>query len=310
VGDPLPHSSECVEGKFSEPRRMKKILRHDNRGRVGEADEQKYTRRTARQALRLALLGMLVVLTVSSCEGGGPVEAKARTIPQQGPLSAGRYSTQEFEPSFSLELGKGWHVWYPEEPYSVELAEGEGNDKQLTFYKVQEVFESRKDDGEVYFEARPAPNDLIAWFQHHPYVDIGVAKTVHIGGVAGKRFSAQFDVPKGYVDVNGGSCSAPCIPMLQLGGDLVIHALERGSQDEFIVLEGVEGKEVIVWFSAPPEEFDKFLPKVNKVFDTVERRTNLTESLFTGVRGKKEEFSEVQGSKRLFGCCGQHSTTA
>jgi hypothetical protein len=224
----------------------------------------------AGRVLRLTLLGLLVVLTVSSCEGGGPEETKARTIPEKGPLSASRYSTQEFEPSFSFQLREGWHVWYPEEPYSVELAEGEGNDKQLAFYKVQEVFEPRKDGDDTYFEARPAPNDLIAWFQRHPYVDTDEAKPVHIGGVGGKRFSAEFDVPKGYVDVNGGGCPTPCIPILQLGGDLVIHALERGSADEFIVLDDVEGKAVILWLAAPPDEFDKFQPKVKKVLETVE----------------------------------------
>jgi hypothetical protein len=232
--------------------------------------EHNYTRRMARRALRLALLGVLLVLTLSSCEGGGPAETKTRTIPEKGPLSAGRYSTQEFEPSFSFVLGEGWHVWYAEEPYSVELAEGEGNDKQLAFYKVQEVFEPRQDDGEVYFEARPAPNDLIAWFLRHPYVDTGEAKPVRIGGAAGKRFSAEFDVPKGYVDVTGGGCSAPCIPVLQLGGDLVIHALGRGSADGFIVLDDVEGKTVVVWLAAPPNERDGFLPEVKKVLDTVE----------------------------------------
>jgi hypothetical protein len=111
---------------------------------------------------------------------------------------------------------------------------------------------------------------LIAWFNRHPYVDTGEARPVHIGGVGGKRFRAEFDVPKGYVDVNGGGCSAPCIPILQLGGDLVIHALERGSADEFIVLDEVEGKAVILWLATPPDEFDMFLPKVNKVLDTVE----------------------------------------
>jgi hypothetical protein len=249
---------------------MKNILRHDSCEKVGEAEEQKYTRRMAIRAFRLVLLGILLVLTVSSCQGGGPEETKARTIPEKGPLSAGRYSTQEFEPSFSFALGEGWHVWYPEEPYSVELAEGEGNDKQLAFYKVKEVFEPREDDGEVYFEARSAPNDLIAWFNRHPYVDTGEARPVHIGGVGGKRFRAEFDVPKGYVDVNGGGCSAPCSPIVQLGGDLVIHALERGSADEFIVLDEVEGKAVILWLATPPDEFDMFLPKVNKVLDTVE----------------------------------------
>jgi hypothetical protein len=224
----------------------------------------------AGRTLTLALLWILLVLAVSSCEGGPQEETKARTIPEKGLLSAGRYSTQEFEPSFSFQLGEGWHVWYPEEPYSVELAEGEGNDKQLAFYTVEEVFEARKDDGEVYFEARPAPNDLIGWFQRHPYVDAGEAKPVHIGGVAGERFNADFNVPKGYVDVSGGGCAAPCIPILQLGGDLVIHALESGSADEFIVLDDMEDKAVILWFSAPPEEFDMFQPKVKKVLGTVE----------------------------------------
>ena len=45
--------------------------------------------------------------------------------------------------------------------------------------------------------------------------------------------------------------------------------MERASVDEFIVLDDVKGKAVIVWVSAPPEEFDKFLPKVKRVLDTV-----------------------------------------
>jgi hypothetical protein len=57
--------------------------------------------------------------------------------------------------------------------------------------------------------------------------------------------------------------------MLQLGG-LVIHALERGSADGFIVLDDVEDKAVILWFATPRDEFDMFLPKVKKVLNTVE----------------------------------------
>ena len=51
---------------------------------------------------------------------------------------------------------------------------------------------------------------------------------------------------------------------------MVIHALERASVDEFIVLDDVKGKAVIVWVSAPPDEFEKFLPKVKRVLDTME----------------------------------------
>jgi hypothetical protein len=205
-------------------------------GREIEEEEQMRPKRRVRTTFGLILLATFAVLAVSACGGGGArEETKARTIPEEGPLSAGRYSTQEFEPPFSFEPGEGWHVWYPEEPYSVELAQGGGNDNQLAFYKAQEIFEPRKDDGEVYFEARPAPRNLIAWFLRHPYVDASEAK-----------------------------------PVLQLGGDLVIHALGRGSADGFIVLDDVEGKTVIVWFSAPPDELDGFLPEVDKVLDTME----------------------------------------
>ncbi len=47
-------------------------------------------------------------------------------------------------------------------------------------------------------------------------------------------------------------------------------ALEGRTEDGFIVLDEVEGKTVVVWVSGPPDEFDEFLPKARKAFDTVE----------------------------------------
>jgi hypothetical protein len=221
----------------------------------------------AKHILLLGLLMAFVVLVLNACAGGGAgggAQGKERAIPENGPPSSGRYSTREFEPSFSFELGEGWRVWYPEETYSVELAAGDGNNKQLKLYRVQEVFQPHEVDGEVYFEAKPAPDDMVAWFQRHPYVDTSESKSVDIGGIAGKRFGANFDVPKGYLDVYGGGCSRPCIPVFQVGGDLVIHALEGRTEDGFIVLDEVEGKTVVVWVSGPPDEFDKFFPRHRK----------------------------------------------
>jgi hypothetical protein len=232
-------------------------------------------RAAAKHVLWLGLLMAFVVLVLNACAGGGGAggggaQGQERAIPKKGPLSPGKYSTREFEPSFSFELGEGWRVWYPEETYSVELVGGEGNDKQLAFYSVQEVFQPHEEDGEVYFEAKPAPDDMVAWFRRHPFVDTSESKSVDIGGIAGKRFGADFDVPKGYVDVYGGGCLRPCIPVFQMGGDLVIHALEGRTEDGFIVLDEVEGKTVVVWVSGPPDELDEFLPKAQKAFDTVE----------------------------------------
>ena len=88
--------------------------------------------------------------TASGGESTGT--AKVRTQPEDGNLSAGRYSTSErFEPSFSFELGEGWLVLRPSEPQSLklgyvapgqEVAQGKG----LRFLNVREVFGAR--DGE------------------------------------------------------------------------------------------------------------------------------------------------------------------
>jgi hypothetical protein len=41
---------------------------------------------------------------------------------------------------------------------------------------------------------------------------------------------------------------------------------ERG----LIVLEDVKGDTVMIWFAAPPDAFDKFAPRAQKVVDSVE----------------------------------------
>jgi len=61
-----------------------------------------------KQALWLGLVAALVVLALSACGGGGGSggsaeeqreEAKARALPEGGPLRPGLYTTKKFEPS-------------------------------------------------------------------------------------------------------------------------------------------------------------------------------------------------------------------
>jgi hypothetical protein len=71
-------------------------------------------RRMVRQALRLGLLVALVVLGLSAC-GGGEKEAKARPLPEDPQaLQPGEYRSEEFEPSLSFRVGKGWTNAPPE----------------------------------------------------------------------------------------------------------------------------------------------------------------------------------------------------
>jgi hypothetical protein len=69
-----------------------------------------------RQALRVALLVTLVVLAVCACGGGGQEQAKKpRPLPEEEkPLRPGEYRSEEFKPSFSYRVGKGWLNVAPE----------------------------------------------------------------------------------------------------------------------------------------------------------------------------------------------------
>jgi hypothetical protein len=58
--------------------------------------------------LGLGLLAMLVVLVLSAC-GGVEKQAEVRHLPDEAKaLQPGQYRTEEFEPSFSFRIGKGW----------------------------------------------------------------------------------------------------------------------------------------------------------------------------------------------------------
>ena len=63
-----------------------------------------------RQALRLGLLATLVVLALNACGGGGQEQAdRPRPLPKdEKALRPGEYRSEEFKPSLSFRVGKGW----------------------------------------------------------------------------------------------------------------------------------------------------------------------------------------------------------
>src|ERR671911_1079076 len=58
-----------------------------------------------------ALVVVGLVLALGACgAGGSKEEAKARPLPEdEKALRPGEYRSEEFKPSFSLTVGKGWH---------------------------------------------------------------------------------------------------------------------------------------------------------------------------------------------------------
>jgi hypothetical protein len=129
------------------------------------------------RALGLGLLAMLVVLGLSAC-GGVEKQAEVHHLPDEAkPLQPGQYRTEEFEPSFSFRIGKGWKNDPPEAFDILLLGQETGG---LGAVNVQRVYEPSKSGRPIVLNT---PEDLVAWFEHHPYLKTSDPEPVSVGGV-------------------------------------------------------------------------------------------------------------------------------
>src|SRR5215213_345455 len=219
-------------------------------------------------------LGLVILaLTVSACGIGGAehqqaqAQAKGRPLPkyERAVLPAGRYYTTEFEPSLSFRItGDDWRFEGP----SGALGDPEHPDylffqrvpaAEIAFFnlrKLKGVYKPGGPNGEI--EPVPTPDELVGWFQHHPYLETSKPEPTSVGGVKG----VQFDV----VVVN-----------LQKGNRcLSIFALSTGGPSDacdfhkvrYIVLEDVKGVPVVIYYG--DENFDEFVPVAENVLQSVE----------------------------------------
>ena len=102
------------------------------------------------RVLSLGLLVVLVVLVLSAC-GGGEKKAKARPLPEDPKaLRPGTYRSEEFKPSLSFHVGKGWSSSPLEEASDVlQITRGQGQTAGITFLNAQEVYKPTKTGGQV-----------------------------------------------------------------------------------------------------------------------------------------------------------------
>jgi hypothetical protein len=226
-------------------------------------------RRIAMQALRLGLLVTLVVFALGACGGagaggGGEEQAKGRPLPKEpGTLSPGRYHSLKFKPALSFKVGKGWINSGGELPDYIELTQLGGF---LTFDNVTEVYKPGTT------KVVEAPKDLVGWLQRHPFLKTSKPEPVTLGGVKGEQFDVLVeDLPKGYF----GQCytgRSDCVDIAPLSDDQAQEEtayFTEGNKRKVFVLEDVKGDTVMIWFAAPPDEFDEFAPKAQKVVDSV-----------------------------------------
>jgi hypothetical protein len=163
-------------------------------------------RRIARQTLiRLGLLMTLILLALSACGGGGGggeeqakanEQARARPLPEEHQeLRPGRYHSVVFDPSLSFRVGEGWSNTETQLPDSIEVGEVQQQEETawINFVNVKEVFKPGTRS------VAEAPEDLVGWFQHHPYLKTDKPERITVGGVEGVQFDVLVkDLPEDY----------------------------------------------------------------------------------------------------------------
>jgi len=220
-----------------------------------------YARRMVKQPIRLGLLVTLVVLALGACSGRGnseQEEAKARPLPENNvTLRPGEYRSEEFEPSLSFRVDKGWENVAPELSDKLAISPGgEPGDPLLIFRNLQKVYKPAKSIDTP--PAVEAPKDMVGWFQHHPYLKTEKPEPVTVGGVEGVQFDWVVAEDAPYAEVDTFKYSD--------GSDA---AAARGFKTRAIVLEDVKGETVTIGIGSKASEFDKFAPEAQKVVESV-----------------------------------------
>jgi uncharacterized protein YjbI with pentapeptide repeats len=184
-------------------------------------------------------------------------------------LPAGEFAADDFNPALSLRLSDGW-AFGVEKPDDLALGLlgssllGPSQGELHFSSHIDHVFDpiNLSEQTEV-----PAPENVdewVSWFRQHPNLDTSKPAPVRVGGATGMRIDATllFEPEDYSQDICG---KQPCIPLYPE------IRISKAYKERFIILD-VKGETVIVDVTAASggKKFDEFLPKAQKVLDTVE----------------------------------------
>src|SRR5918998_2157634 len=226
--------------------------------------------RSVKRALGPVMLAVLVVLVASAC-GGVEKEAEVRHLPEEAnPLRPGQYRTEEFEPSFSFRVGKGWKN-EPPEAFDILLLGRETDG--FGAVNVQRVYEPSKSGRPI---VDNTPEELIGWLERHPYLKTSDPEPVSVGGVEGQQpdVAVAKDLPEDYYSGVCSSIAEPeeeCVDLFRVSNPHSWIAVLESDKSRLIVLQNeLSGQTVALSCVSRSTHFDEFAPEAQKVIDTIE----------------------------------------
>ncbi len=212
-----------------------------------------------KSALGVGMLAMLM-LALAACGGGSSAQKeeqadKVRHIPEDSqtyegePLPAGPYVTEEFKPSMSFTLAKGWTRGGPELPDIWDLRDIENDAFWVVFSNADEVYDP---EGSEKVKIAPPPNDMVGWLRANPHLKPDQSKPTMVGGEKGVQFDA---IVTGAVET---PLCPGCVDLpLFRYSDGETSGVEKGEKIRFIVLEDVKGQTVTIWLESFPLGFEE-----------------------------------------------------
>jgi excisionase family DNA binding protein len=194
-------------------------------------------------------------------------------IPQLGEtIPAGEYSSHFFEPVLSFDMSEGWDEGaYTDRPDELRLEQNRNNSTMpptLRFSRPLEVFDPRDPSSEKLLPAPVSVDEMVDWFQTNPYLDATEPVATTIGGVSGKQFDVDVSFVPEHYPIR--SCSEPCVPFIRRSDTRPV-GFAQGAKRRLMVLD-VEGEVVVVNIASAADEFEEFLPKAQRVLDSVQWR--------------------------------------
>jgi uncharacterized protein YjbI with pentapeptide repeats len=191
-------------------------------------------------------------------------ESLEGTIIPDGTIYPGQYAAREFDPALSFTVSDGWRLPYPETTEQLSVGGPDGG--ALIFTNPRHVYDPNNPSEPKEVPAPETVDEWASWFQSHPNLDTSKPLPLSVGGAPGKRIdvtanSTSENYPRDYCG------EEPCVPLYPTSESMIVSY--DGYKERFVILD-VGGETVLIDVAPPADKFDEFLPKAQKVLDTLE----------------------------------------
>jgi hypothetical protein len=161
----------------------------------------------------------------------------------------GEYRSEEFKPAFSFRVGKGWQtpdaaINETPERLIIESAQEVMGGTLLIFRNSPEAYDPQKQE----WVNVNSYEDILSWFEDHPYLKTSNPEPVTVGGVEGVELETEVAKDSPEDEVQSFRYS-----------DGFVASIDRGTQSRTIILD-MKGEAVSIGVD---------FPRAQKVVDSV-----------------------------------------